>query len=146
MRDYYEDDFGIWSCKFSADGNEVIAGGSSMIFGPCISIYEHYREYLHLDRQCTTFSRISALSGFKRIQTMSTAAVGPTLRLGTYWSARQMTRSSRFGKNPFPPLRARDSSTLGIDGRSVLHPNHQAYSSATRRVSHTSRQKVTAAM
>ena len=29
----YEDDFGIWSCKFSADGNEVIAGGSSMIFG-----------------------------------------------------------------------------------------------------------------
>ena len=29
-----EDAFGIWSCKFSADGNEVIAGGSSMIFGP----------------------------------------------------------------------------------------------------------------
>ncbi|TBU63826.1 WD40 repeat-like protein [Dichomitus squalens] len=30
----WEDDeqFGIWSCKFSADGNEVIAGGSSMIF------------------------------------------------------------------------------------------------------------------
>ncbi|KZT74971.1 WD40 repeat-like protein [Daedalea quercina L-15889] len=28
----YEDDFGIWSCRFSADGNEVIAGGSSMIF------------------------------------------------------------------------------------------------------------------
>ncbi|EED77561.1 predicted protein, partial [Postia placenta Mad-698-R] len=24
--------FGIWSCKFSADGNEVIAGGSGMIF------------------------------------------------------------------------------------------------------------------
>ncbi|KAI0727844.1 WD40-repeat-containing domain protein [Fomitopsis betulina] len=31
LRDY-EDEFGIWSCKFSADGNEVIAGGSSMIF------------------------------------------------------------------------------------------------------------------
>ena len=28
-----DDQFGIWSCKFSADGNEVIAGGSSMIFG-----------------------------------------------------------------------------------------------------------------
>ncbi|KAH9898279.1 WD40 repeat-like protein [Cubamyces lactineus] len=27
-----DDQFGIWSCKFSADGNEVIAGGSSMIF------------------------------------------------------------------------------------------------------------------
>ncbi|OSX66899.1 hypothetical protein POSPLADRAFT_1042203 [Postia placenta MAD-698-R-SB12] len=27
-----EDHFGIWSCKFSADGNEVIAGGSGMIF------------------------------------------------------------------------------------------------------------------
>lgn len=32
--DYDEEDhFGIWSCKFSADGKEVIAGGSSMIFG-----------------------------------------------------------------------------------------------------------------
>ena len=33
--DTWDDDeqFGIWSCKFSADGNEVIAGGSSMIFG-----------------------------------------------------------------------------------------------------------------
>ncbi|KAI0698404.1 WD40 repeat-like protein, partial [Cerioporus squamosus] len=31
--DYWEDDdFGIWSCKFSADGNEVIAGGNKMIF------------------------------------------------------------------------------------------------------------------
>ncbi|CDO75481.1 hypothetical protein BN946_scf184935.g17 [Trametes cinnabarina] len=28
-----DDQFGIWSCKFSADGKEVIAGGSSMIFG-----------------------------------------------------------------------------------------------------------------
>ncbi|KAI0375121.1 WD40 repeat-like protein [Pilatotrama ljubarskyi] len=27
-----DDQFGIWSCKFSADGKEVIAGGSSMIF------------------------------------------------------------------------------------------------------------------
>lgn len=36
LRDY-EDEFGIWSCKFSAGGNEVIAGGSSMIFGPCPS-------------------------------------------------------------------------------------------------------------
>ena len=31
--DYDEDHYSIWSCKFSADGNEVIAGGSSMIFG-----------------------------------------------------------------------------------------------------------------
>ncbi|OBZ68544.1 LEC14B protein [Grifola frondosa] len=30
--DYEDDRFGIWSCKFSADGNEVIAGGSGMIF------------------------------------------------------------------------------------------------------------------
>lgn len=28
-----EDQFGIWSCKFSADGNEVVAGGREMIFG-----------------------------------------------------------------------------------------------------------------
>ncbi|KAF9502238.1 WD40 repeat-like protein [Pleurotus eryngii] len=30
---YYSDDhFGIWSCRFSADGNEVIAGGNGYIF------------------------------------------------------------------------------------------------------------------
>ncbi|GJJ09620.1 hypothetical protein Clacol_003843 [Clathrus columnatus] len=28
MRDYDGDDFGIYSCRFSADGNEVIAGGN----------------------------------------------------------------------------------------------------------------------
>jgi WD repeat-containing protein 23 len=28
-----EDSFGIWSCRFSADGNEVVAGGSGQIFG-----------------------------------------------------------------------------------------------------------------
>ncbi|KAG1757821.1 WD40-repeat-containing domain protein [Suillus lakei] len=27
-----EDAFGIWSCRFSADGNEVVAGGSGQIF------------------------------------------------------------------------------------------------------------------
>ena len=26
-------DSGIWSCKFSADGNEVVAGGDGKIFG-----------------------------------------------------------------------------------------------------------------
>lgn len=31
---YTRDDYyGIWSCKFSADGNEVIAGSSEMVFG-----------------------------------------------------------------------------------------------------------------
>jgi len=30
---YYRDHFGIWSCRFSADGNEVIAGGDGHIFG-----------------------------------------------------------------------------------------------------------------
>lgn len=29
----YGDSFGIWSCRFSADGNEVVAGGSGKIFG-----------------------------------------------------------------------------------------------------------------
>ncbi|EKM61354.1 uncharacterized protein PHACADRAFT_247904 [Phanerochaete carnosa HHB-10118-sp] len=28
----YEDHYGVWSCKFSADGNEVIAGGTEMVF------------------------------------------------------------------------------------------------------------------
>jgi DDB1- and CUL4-associated factor 11 len=25
--------FGIWSCRFSADGNEVVAGGDGKLFG-----------------------------------------------------------------------------------------------------------------
>lgn len=29
----YSESFGIWSCRFSADGNEVVAGGSGKIFG-----------------------------------------------------------------------------------------------------------------
>jgi len=29
----YGETFGIWSCRFSADGNEVVAGGSGKIFG-----------------------------------------------------------------------------------------------------------------
>lgn len=28
----YDDRYGIWSCKFSADGNEVIAGGAGLVF------------------------------------------------------------------------------------------------------------------
>jgi len=29
---WYDDNFGIWSCRFSADGNEIVAGGSGKIF------------------------------------------------------------------------------------------------------------------
>ena len=29
----YSESLGIWSCRFSADGNEVVAGGSGKIFG-----------------------------------------------------------------------------------------------------------------
>lgn len=29
----YGDSFGIYSCRFSADGNEIIAGGSGNLFG-----------------------------------------------------------------------------------------------------------------
>ena len=29
----YGEGFGVWSCRFSADGNEVVAGGSGKIFG-----------------------------------------------------------------------------------------------------------------
>ena len=38
-----DDSFGIWSCRFSADGNEVIAGGSRNIFGifdPVMCVYQ----------------------------------------------------------------------------------------------------------
>lgn len=35
-----ENSFGIWSCRFSADGNEVVAGGSGQIFGRLYFILE----------------------------------------------------------------------------------------------------------
>jgi len=30
---YSDESFGIYSCRFSADGNEVIAGGNGKLFG-----------------------------------------------------------------------------------------------------------------
>lgn len=29
----YADNYSIWSCRFSADGNEIVAGGSGKLFG-----------------------------------------------------------------------------------------------------------------
>jgi len=34
----YGEDFGIWSCRFSADGNEVVAGGNGKIFGQLLAL------------------------------------------------------------------------------------------------------------
>ena len=31
------DGFGIWSVRFSADGNELVAGGDGRVFGRCYS-------------------------------------------------------------------------------------------------------------
>ncbi len=37
----YADNFAIYACRFSADGNEIIAGGSGKIFGaPVCTIFE----------------------------------------------------------------------------------------------------------
>ena len=33
--------FGIWSCRFSADGNEVVAGGAGHIFGKIDILLAH---------------------------------------------------------------------------------------------------------
>jgi WD repeat-containing protein 23 len=37
----YGNSFGIWSCRFSADGNEVVAGGSGKIFGKFAKCCSH---------------------------------------------------------------------------------------------------------
>lgn len=34
----FGENFGIWSCRFSADGNEVVAGGSGKIFGQSFAL------------------------------------------------------------------------------------------------------------
>jgi len=34
----FGENFGIWSCRFSADGNEVVAGGSGKIFGQSLAL------------------------------------------------------------------------------------------------------------
>lgn len=36
-----DEEYGLWSCKFSADGNEVVAGGREMIFGNKLPIISH---------------------------------------------------------------------------------------------------------
>lgn len=41
----YGESFGIWSCRFSADGNEVVAGGSGKIFGER-GVLSHMHEQL----------------------------------------------------------------------------------------------------
>lgn len=41
-----EDHFGLWSCKFSADGNEVIAGGQCFIFGTVILDIDNLSKHL----------------------------------------------------------------------------------------------------
>ena len=36
----YADNFGIYSCRFSADGNEIVAGGSGSIYGaPVFTVF-----------------------------------------------------------------------------------------------------------
>lgn len=37
---YLHEDYGVWSCKFSADGNEIIGGGTEKVFGMCVP-YPH---------------------------------------------------------------------------------------------------------
>lgn len=38
----FGESFGIWSCRFSADGNEIVAGGSKQIFGMQIEFDHSY--------------------------------------------------------------------------------------------------------
>jgi DDB1- and CUL4-associated factor 11 len=42
----WEDRVAIWSCRFSADGNEVVAGGSGKIFGLLHILYTDHRSWL----------------------------------------------------------------------------------------------------
>jgi hypothetical protein len=41
----YDENFGIWSCRFSADGTEVVAGGNGNIFG---KLYIAQFDYAHI--------------------------------------------------------------------------------------------------
>lgn len=42
----YGENFGIWSCRFSADGNEVVAGGSGKIFGQSLDLDLNHNDQL----------------------------------------------------------------------------------------------------
>ena len=55
-RSLYDDDYRVWSCKFSADGNEVIAGGTERVFGRCPS---SIRGVTHVNLYCAVYDLLA---------------------------------------------------------------------------------------
>ena len=73
----YGESFGIWSCRFSADGNEVVAGGSGKIFGK--STHRRLRSCFDMLQSMISLQTEEPLKSL-RITTTLIAAVGLTQR------------------------------------------------------------------
>lgn len=56
-----EDDFGLWSCRFSADDKEIVAGGDSNIFGKILWCERPFSMLTFGTWQFTTLWRIGVL-------------------------------------------------------------------------------------
>jgi WD repeat-containing protein 23 len=53
----WHDRYGIWSCRFSADGKEIVAGGSGKLMGAYL---RHFAARYLTFPQCMTLLRIDA--------------------------------------------------------------------------------------
>ncbi len=85
---------GLYSCTFSADGNEIIAGGNGNISGAPVSAFVNC---ISDKIQSTICLAVGKPSTYTPMMPMSIVAVGQILPPGTYWLVHQMTVSLKFG-------------------------------------------------
>jgi len=88
---YPDESFGIYSCRFSADGTEVIAGGNGKLFGALRWGCSTIRFSWFVTLQYMIFWRIGGRSKSMLIVMTSIVVVGLTLRREMYLSAHLMT-------------------------------------------------------
>lgn len=70
----WHDHYGIWSCRFSADGKELVAGGSGKIMG---KLSNHGgRRVCSLSIQFMIYKRTGEQPRLRHTERMSTLAVG----------------------------------------------------------------------
>lgn len=127
---YNEDDFGIWSCRFSADGNEVVAGGSGKIFGmshlfyiwPSVDMTLRAVYDLLADRRTV---KIAAHDDDVNSCCWADSASGNVLISASDDSFIKVWYTSRPLMSP--KIELKQLHAIGIDGLFLRHKNHQAF-------------------
>lgn len=81
----FGENFGIWSCRFSADGNEVVAGGSGKIFGQSLALnLDHNVQHLKTKKQFMIYWPTREQLKSRHTLPMLTVAVGRILTPGMF--------------------------------------------------------------